>query len=178
MAGGAEACISTVGGLNPPELKKNTSILRLFSASNTGKCPESKLPRSKTMSALQDLKASISRPALATRSGKTSDSTILPRKHSSTSESTITTEQISNPSSLRLWPTHSSVTSLVRSSRSCTPETISSPTANPVLVTKWQPSEYWTGRFVSLQDRLMNDAMNERDIQPLARPGDCDPAKD
>ncbi|KAL7951533.1 hypothetical protein V8C42DRAFT_304359 [Trichoderma barbatum] len=106
-----------------------------------------RLPKSRTMSALQDLKTSISRPSLAARSINTSAFSGNPAKISPSSTRTPTTP----PKLSRLNLMQPSTTSLTRSVQSCTPESPSMRVCNA------QSSAYWSGRFVALHDRFSSE---------------------
>ena len=108
--------------------------------------PQSKLPKSRTMSALRELTNSISRPSPNARVNVTHES--------DTSSSLLFSSPFASipPSSPSLRLREASQTSL-RESRSCTPE------ANPLLVREAQPSAYWCGRFKSLYDKFSAEAL-------------------
>ncbi|KAF7563868.1 hypothetical protein G7046_g282 [Stylonectria norvegica] len=108
---------------------------------------KSQLPKSRTMSVLHDLKTSISRPSLTARSVNSRSFAGSSRKTSSSS--TTSTFVASSTSRLRL--PRPSLTSLSRSSRSTSPEPL------PQQIATAQPSAYWTGRFVALQDRFLSE---------------------
>ncbi|UKZ49880.1 hypothetical protein TrVGV298_004133 [Trichoderma virens] len=106
-----------------------------------------KLPKSRTMSALQDLKTSISRPSLATRSINTSAFNGTSAKMSPSSTGTTAT----SPQLSKLNLMQPSTTSLARSVQSCTSETPS------MRISNAQSSAYWSGRFVALHDRFSSE---------------------
>jgi hypothetical protein len=105
--------------------------------------PTSKLPKSRTMSVLRELKTSVSRPSLAVRSANATNAEDSAPKKSSPLTDTVTP----NSSWLRLPRTSSS--SVVHSSQSCTPE------PHPWQITTAQSSQYWSGRFMALRDRYL-----------------------
>ncbi|RFU73161.1 hypothetical protein TARUN_9091 [Trichoderma arundinaceum] len=107
----------------------------------------SKLPKSQTMSTLQDLKTSISRPSLAVRSINTS--TFSGTSNKTSPSSTATTIAPSNPSKLDLL--QPSTVSLAKPARRCTPDSPST------RVGSAQSSAYWSGRFVALHDRFSSE---------------------
>lgn len=104
----------------------------------------SKIPKSRTMNILHDLKTSISRSSLNARG----PIRIEDQASSASSRSTIVP---STSSKLRLPDT--SQTSLCQSPRSCTPE------PDPFLVDDAQPSAYWSGRFMSLWDKFSSECL-------------------
>lgn len=112
----------------------------------TETAPQSKLPKSRTMNALQELTNSISRPSPNARVGVTHES--------DTSSSLLFSSPFASipPSSPCLQIREASWASLGKS-RSCTPE------ANPLLVREPQPSAYWCGRFMSLYDKFSAEAL-------------------
>ncbi|KAF9880486.1 hypothetical protein CkaCkLH20_02440 [Colletotrichum karsti] len=108
--------------------------------SSPGGRDKQRIPKSRTMTVLSNLTASLSRSSLTSFSGsdrKTSNRTVSSRKISSSSTlTTLTTD----------------------TSRAPTP---TSAETNPLIITAAQPSPYWTGRFQSLHDRFHNE-----DLQP------------
>ncbi|KAI1268051.1 hypothetical protein F5Y18DRAFT_424367 [Xylariaceae sp. FL1019] len=77
--------------------------------------------------------------------------------------------------SLVLEPRRTSTSSKAVSAKSMeslaapTPPPLSpSITANPRFITTGQPSEYWTGRFMALQDRFQSETMLPRNLDTLA----------
>ncbi|KAK1251675.1 hypothetical protein MKX07_007154 [Trichoderma sp. CBMAI-0711] len=107
----------------------------------------SKLPKSRTMSALHELRTSISRPSLAARSVN-APAVGGPSAKSSPSSSGTTLTPI-KLSELRM--AQPSTTSLARSAQSYTSET---PTFH---ISKAQSSAYWSGRFMALHDRFSSE---------------------
>ncbi|KAL6890676.1 hypothetical protein GGI43DRAFT_214172 [Trichoderma evansii] len=107
----------------------------------------SKLPKSRTMSALHDLKTSISRPSLAVRSINASAFVGSSSKISPSSAGTDAT--LSNPSKLNL--VQPSTTSLANSVQSYSPGSPS------MRVSIAQSSAYWSGRFMALHDRFSSE---------------------
>ncbi|KAK1714048.1 hypothetical protein BDP67DRAFT_435597, partial [Colletotrichum lupini] len=100
-----------------------------------------RLPKSRTFTVLSNLTASLSRTSLASFTGsdrKASLQTVASRKTSSSS--TLTTS----------IPT-----------RTPTPM---SPEVNPLIITTAQPSAYWSGRFMSLQDRFQGESLQEQTL--------------
>lgn len=107
----------------------------------------SKLPKSRTMSALHELKTSISRPSLVARSVNTS-AVGGPSAKSSPSSGGTTLTPINLPDLKMSQP---STTSLARSARDYTPE------ASTFEIINAHSSAYWTGRFMALQDRFSSE---------------------
>ncbi|KAL4406819.1 hypothetical protein CABS03_11258 [Colletotrichum abscissum] len=133
---GAEETIESSGG-NSPELGGR----RKQSRSPKGGIEKQRLPKSRTFTVLSNLTASLSRTSLASFTGsdrKASLQTVASRKTSSSS--TLTTS----------IPT-----------RTPTPM---SPEVNPLIITTAQPSAYWSGRFMSLQDRFQGESLQEQTL--------------
>ncbi|KAK1621485.1 hypothetical protein BDP81DRAFT_279198, partial [Colletotrichum phormii] len=100
-----------------------------------------RLPKSRTLTVLSNLTASLSRTSLVSFTGsdrKASLQTVASRKTSSSSTLTTTI------------PT-----------RTPTPVT---PELNPLIITTAQPSAYWSGRFMSLQDRFQGESLQEQTL--------------
>ncbi|KAK0381151.1 hypothetical protein CLIM01_01508 [Colletotrichum limetticola] len=133
---GAEETIESSGG-NSPELGGRPKQPR----SPKGGIEKQRLPKSRTFTVLSNLTASLSRTSLASFTGsdrKASLQTVASRKTSSSS--TLTTS----------IPT-----------RTPTPM---SPEVNPLIITTAQPSAYWSGRFMSLQDRFQGESLQEQTL--------------
>ncbi|KAF4781320.1 hypothetical protein HER10_EVM0010313 [Colletotrichum scovillei] len=133
---GAEETIESSGG-NSPELGGRQKQSR----SPKGGIEKQRLPKSRTFTVLSNLTASLSRTSLASFTGsdrKASLQTVASRKTSSSS--TLTTS----------IPT-----------RTPTPM---SPEVNPLIITTAQPSAYWSGRFMSLQDRFQGESLQEQTL--------------
>ncbi|KXH38474.1 hypothetical protein CSIM01_05599 [Colletotrichum simmondsii] len=133
---GAEETIESSGG-NSPELRGRQKQSR----SPKGGIEKQRLPKSRTFTVLSNLTASLSRTSLASFTGsdrKASLQTVASRKTSSSS--TLTTS----------IPT-----------RTPTPM---SPEVNPLIITTAQPSAYWSGRFMSLQDRFQGESLQEQTL--------------
>ncbi|RTE73605.1 hypothetical protein BHE90_011970 [Fusarium euwallaceae] len=121
---------------------------------------KSRLPKSRTMNALSELKNSISKPSLNSRPANLRGD--QSRQVSSSSSMSI---KIFSSSSSRLRLPRPSLTSLSRrSSGSSTLENQEPP--DPRKVSSAQPSEYWSGRFVSLNDRFSAEEF-EKDMAAL-----------
>ncbi|KAK1449303.1 hypothetical protein CMEL01_08618 [Colletotrichum melonis] len=133
---GAEETVESPGG-NGPELGGRPNQSR----SPKGGIEKQRLPKSRTFTVLSNLTASLSRTSLASFTGsdrKASLQTVASRKTSSSS--TLTTS----------IPT-----------RTPTPM---SPEVNPLIITTAQPSAYWSGRFMSLQDRFQGESLQEQTL--------------
>ncbi|OLN82354.1 hypothetical protein CCHL11_09772 [Colletotrichum chlorophyti] len=48
------------------------------------------------------------------------------------------------------------------------PSTPTATEANPLIITTAQPSEYWTGRFISLQDRFLGESLQAQSLSIFA----------
>ncbi|UQC91389.1 uncharacterized protein CLUP02_16924 [Colletotrichum lupini] len=133
---GAEETIES-SRRNSPELGGRQKQSR----SPKGGIEKQRLPKSRTFTVLSNLTASLSRTSLASFTGsdrKASLQTVASRKTSSSS--TLTTS----------IPT-----------RTPTPM---SPEVNPLIITTAQPSAYWSGRFMSLQDRFQGESLQEQTL--------------
>ncbi|KAH6894473.1 hypothetical protein B0T10DRAFT_252631 [Thelonectria olida] len=116
--------------------------------------PKSQLPKSRTMSVLTELKTSISRPTLASRTGSSRLFGGSSRKTSRSSSSST----LLGASSSRLRLPRQSLTSLPHPSRPTTPEDDPSPML-PGQINTAQSSAYWSGRFMSLHDRFLAESL-------------------
>ncbi|KAL7820705.1 hypothetical protein V8C26DRAFT_365535 [Trichoderma gracile] len=118
----------------------------------------SKLPKSRTMSALHELKASISRPSLVARSVNTSTFG-GPSAKSSPSSSGTTMAPI-KLSELKV--AQPSTTSLAGSAQSYASED------STWRIRNAHSSAYWTGRFMALHDRFSSEnlAIDAREPRP------------
>ncbi|GKT71220.1 hypothetical protein ColTof4_03643 [Colletotrichum tofieldiae] len=106
-----------------------------------GVANKKRLPKSRTLTVLSNLTASLSKSSLTSFTGserKPSQQPVLSRKTSSSS--TFASDA----------PT-----------RTATPTT---PDVNPLIVTTAQPSAYWTGRFLSLQDRFQGESLQDKTL--------------
>ncbi|KAJ4202472.1 hypothetical protein NW767_005841 [Fusarium falciforme] len=142
--------VPPLGHEDSPPLKENS------------KPAKSRLPKSRTMNALSELKNSISKPSLNASPAGIRPPGDQSRQVSSSSSMSI---KIFTSSSSRLRLPRPSLTSLSRrSSGSSTLENQEPP--DPRKVSTAQPSEYWSGRFVSLNDRFAAEEF-EKDIAAL-----------
>ncbi|KAI1069386.1 hypothetical protein LB507_008754 [Fusarium sp. FIESC RH6] len=119
---------------------------------------KSRLPKSRTLTVLSDIKSSISRP-LSSKSSTPQRHTLADqsRKTSASSSSSLLS---AGTSKLRL--ARSSLTSMSASRCSSTTSTMETP-SNPRQITKSQPSAYWSGRFMSLHDRFLSEDYDNAD---------------
>lgn len=104
-----------------------------------------RLPKSRTLAVLSNITASISKSSLTGFNGgerKFSQQTVSSRKTSSSSTF--------NTSATTVIPAATAVAEI-----------------NPLIITTAQPSEYWTGRFVSLQDRFQAESLQEKTLSLL-----------
>ncbi|KAF4973510.1 hypothetical protein FSARC_207 [Fusarium sarcochroum] len=121
---------------------------------------KSRLPKSRTLSVLSEIKSSISRPSLNV---KPSSSRPLAEQSRKTSASSSNSLFASSTSRLRL--PRASLTSLSRSSSPSTTATEVPP--DPNQITTSQPSAYWSGRFSALHDRFLSEEFsNEMAASP------------
>ncbi|CAJ0547651.1 Ff.00g044050.m01.CDS01 [Fusarium sp. VM40] len=119
---------------------------------------KSRLPKSRTLSVLSDIKTSISRSSLNAKQSTSRTLADPSRKISGSSTSSLFA---SSTSRLRL--PRASLTSIPRSSSSSTTATEVQP--DPNQITTSQPSAYWSGRFVSLHDRFLSEEFsNEKTV--------------
>ncbi|KEY66901.1 hypothetical protein S7711_08181 [Stachybotrys chartarum IBT 7711] len=119
------------------------------------------LPKSRTMNVLQELRNSFPRPSLPVRSANsTSFSRPLNRRPSSSKATTPSPPTI--PLASRHDTRHSSLPSVARSSP-CSQSMSPPPPAtepSPFDITTAQPSEYWSGRFMTLNDKFMSENLD------------------
>ncbi|RGP63837.1 hypothetical protein FLONG3_9731 [Fusarium longipes] len=125
--------------------------------SNSQLTKKSRLPKSRTLTVLSEIKTSISRPSMNVKSSSPRPLADQSRKTSASSTSSLFT---SSTSRLRL-PV-SSLTSASRSSSAST--TVTELLTDPNQITTSQPSAYWSGRFVSLHDRFLAEEFNSEDV--------------
>ncbi|KAK2049457.1 hypothetical protein LZ31DRAFT_562601 [Colletotrichum somersetense] len=105
-----------------------------------------RLPKSRTLTVLSSLTASLSKSSLTSFTGserKVSQQTVPSRKTSTSSSFG------SNAPTRTVTPT---------------PATAND---NPFIITTAQPSAYWTGRFLSLQDRFQGECLQEKTLATL-----------
>lgn len=128
---------------------------------------ESKLPRSRTLNVLQELKSSISRPSLATISMNAAGIKGSSRKTSSSS--TNTTLPMSTDISKARMP-RPAMGPLSKQELSTPKQSNTTYTSYTSYITTAQPSAYWSGRFVALHDRFASESFPEKSSSPL---GNC-----
>ena len=141
----ASSTVALLPHTESPEQDENTPLGAHISKPRAA--PQSKLPKSRTMTALQELKSSISRPSLNARVDITynePDTSILP-------SSPFTNIPLTS-STLRLREA-SHTPSAPRSSPSCAPQ------MDHLRIREAQPSAYWCGRFLSLYDKFSTEAL-------------------
>ncbi|QPG94288.1 hypothetical protein C2857_005609 [Epichloe festucae Fl1] len=114
-----------------------------------------KLPRSRTMTVLHGLKKSFSRPSLAAVRNSGFENKMTPRK----------TPSIAKESNSASSPLTSSSSS---SETTPTPTSHAAPASNPATpqpdvryIDTAQSSEYWSGRFMALQDRFLSENLDD-----------------
>ncbi|KAF6809549.1 hypothetical protein CSOJ01_06840 [Colletotrichum sojae] len=113
-----------------------------------GHAEKKRLPKSRTLTVLSNITASLSRTSLTGFSGnerRFSKNSVPSRNISSSS--TVTTGTFSTIASRASSPI---VT-----------------TANPLIITTAQPSQYWSGRFLSLHDRFHNEELQPQSLSIL-----------
>ncbi|GKT51182.1 uncharacterized protein ColSpa_11363 [Colletotrichum spaethianum] len=69
--------------------------------------------------------------------------------------------KVSQPTVLYRNTSSSSTFASSTSTRTATPTT---PDVNPLIITTAQPSAYWTGRFLSLQDRFQGESLQDKTL--------------
>ncbi|KAF5483627.1 hypothetical protein CGCF413_v015163 [Colletotrichum fructicola] len=123
-----------------PSLAPSSGIQSKFNSRPSSRVEKKRIPKSRTMTVLSNLTASLSRTSLTSftsdRKASTSRS-VSSRKVSGSSTSTLSTTD---------------------TSRVPTPM---SAEVNPLIINTAQSSQYWAGRFQSLHDRFHNE-----DLQP------------
>ncbi|KAG5983010.1 hypothetical protein E4U55_000962 [Claviceps digitariae] len=142
--------------LEPWETKESRDKdrdMKLMSSQKT----ESKLPRSRTMTVFQGLKKSFSRPSLAAAWTSSLESKMTPRKVSPAKRADF----ISSPLALTV-SSSSSVTTPAPTSGNATPNSVASTSRRDTRqIDAAQSSEYWSGRFMALQDRFLSENLDE-----------------
>ncbi|KAF4345658.1 hypothetical protein FBEOM_315 [Fusarium beomiforme] len=143
---------STVQDENVPPSDHKASALPKFASQEAAPKNKSRLPKSRTLTVLSDLKTSLSRSSLNKLSGSRDSTDPSSRKTSASSTSILFASTTS-----RLGLSRSSLVS--RSSSSSTSATEVQP--DPNQITTSQPSAYWSGRFVSLHDRFLAEEYSD-----------------
>ncbi|KAG6049005.1 hypothetical protein E4U39_006668 [Claviceps sp. Clav50 group G5] len=125
---------------------------------------ESKLPRSRTMTVLQGLKKSFSRPSLAPARTFSLENKMTPSKNSPIAQRA---DYTSSPLALTL---SSSPLSSASTARTPTPHDATSrsaasrPQPDISQVDAAQSAEYWCGRFMALQDRFLSENLDDSSL--------------
>ena len=109
-----------------------------------------KLPKSRTTGVLQDLKTSLSRPTLTVRSANSSSVSLLREAKSQSSSSNILPIKDSDQDS-DLTATAQNEQRFQDPPRGCE--------ARWEQITAAHPSSYWTGRFISVHDKLSSEEL-------------------
>ncbi|KAG8671127.1 hypothetical protein FPOAC2_04450 [Fusarium poae] len=117
---------------------------------------KSRLPKSRTLTVLSEIKTSIARTSMNRKPSSPRPLADESRKTSASSTSSLLTSSTS-----RLCLPGSSLASASRSSSAST--TVTELLANPNSITTSQPSAYWSGRFVSLHDRFLAEDFSNDD---------------
>lgn len=119
---------------------------------------KSRLPKSRTLTVLSEIKTSISRPSMSTKA-----SSPRPRLFADQSRKTSasSTSSLLTASTSKLGLKRSSLTSVSRCSSAST--TVTELPTDPNQITTSQPSAYWSGRFVSLHDRFLSEEYSNED---------------
>ncbi|KAM0351886.1 hypothetical protein ACHAPU_002400 [Fusarium lateritium] len=124
---------------------------------------KSRLPKSRTLSVLSEIKTSITRPSSSSKK-----STPRPLADQSRKTSASSTSSLFASSTSRLRLHRSSLTSISRSSSSST--TVAEVQPDPNQITTSQPSAYWSGRFVSLHDRFLAEEFSNEEAVTSSSP--------
>ncbi|KAG6053914.1 hypothetical protein E4U17_004234 [Claviceps sp. LM77 group G4] len=125
---------------------------------------ESKLPRSRTMTVLQGLKKSFSRPSLAPARTFSLGNKMTPSKISPTAQRA---DYTSSPLALTLSssPLSSASTARTPTPHDATPRSAASrPQPEISQVDAAQSAEYWCGRFMALQDRFLSENLDDSSL--------------
>ncbi|KAG5913302.1 hypothetical protein E4U42_001297 [Claviceps africana] len=141
---------------------------------------ESKLPRSRTMTVFHGLKKSFSRPSLAAvrtsglETKMTPSKTSPPAKRAGSMSSPVAlTASSSSPSSSSSPPG----TTTTPTSGDATPTSAASiPPRHVRQIDAAQSSEYWSGRFMALQDRFLSEDLDDDSLPMHSSPLD-DPCR-
>ncbi|KAF9762840.1 hypothetical protein IL306_003308 [Fusarium sp. DS 682] len=138
---------STVQDENVPPSNHKASALPELASQDASEKNKSRLPKSRTLTVLSDLKTSLSRSSLNSKLSGSRDSA----DPSSCKTSASSTSSLFASTTSRLRLSRASLVS--RSSSSSTTATEVQP--DPDQITTSQSSAYWSGRFVSLHDRFL-----------------------
>ena len=121
--------------------------------------PETRIPKSRTMTVLSSLTQSFSRSSIKNLSGS--------RHPSSGSSASTTTEPMSKMSRLPRSSTAQKPGELQEGAYRKLSEQYRSDQLDPRLVYTAQPSSYWTGRFVSLRDQLYGEQLARSNLDVI-----------
>ncbi|OHF00921.1 hypothetical protein CORC01_03749 [Colletotrichum orchidophilum] len=135
-----ETVVSSSGSSPIHEISQQQSRLHPRPPSRGG-IEKKRLPKSRTFTLLSNLTASLSRTSLASFTG----SDRMASLQTTASRKTSSSSTLATP-----MPT-----------RTPTPVT---PEVNPLIITTAQPSAYWSGRFMSLQDRFQGESLQEQTL--------------
>ncbi|KAK2765711.1 hypothetical protein CKAH01_15652 [Colletotrichum kahawae] len=135
-----EVTVTSSSG-SSPSLAPSSGLHSKFNSRPSSRVEKKRIPKSRTMTVLSNLTASLSRTSLTSFTG--SD------RKASTSRS-VSSRKVSGSSTSTLSTTNTS--------RAPTPM---SAEINPLIINTAQSSQYWAGRFQSLHDRFHNE-----DLQP------------
>ncbi|KAG6103706.1 hypothetical protein E4U31_002607 [Claviceps sp. LM219 group G6] len=134
---------------------------------------ESKLPRSRTMTVLQGLKKSFSRPSLAPARTFSLDNKMTPSKNSPIAKradytssplaSILTSSPLSSARGTARTPTPHDATPRSAASR---------PQPDISQVDAAQSAEYWCGRFMALQDRFLSENLDDSSLSQYSSGAD------
>ncbi|KAG6161734.1 hypothetical protein E4U51_006889 [Claviceps purpurea] len=136
---------------------------------------ESKLPRSRTMTVLQGLKKSFSRPSLAPARTFSLENKMTPSK---TSPIAQRADYTSSPLALTLSSSPLSSASTASTARTPTPHDATSrsaasrPQPDISQIDTAQSAEYWCGRFMALQDRFLSDNLDDSSLSQYSSRAD------
>ncbi|KAF5981355.1 hypothetical protein FCOIX_4250 [Fusarium coicis] len=139
---------SAVQDENVPPSNHKKSVLLEHAPQDSFQKNKSRLPKSRTLAVLSDLKTSISRSSLSSKFSSSRDSD----DPSSRKTSASSTSSLFAPTTSRLGLSRASLVSRSSSSSGTTATEVQ---PDPSHITTSQPSAYWSGRFVSLHDRFL-----------------------
>ncbi|KAG6006819.1 hypothetical protein E4U54_000115 [Claviceps lovelessii] len=132
---------------------------------------ESKLPRSRTMTVFHGLKKSFSRPSLAAAWTSSLESKMVPRKSPPVSKRS---DFMSSPLSLTVSSAAATTPAPTSTSGDATPDSVASiPQSDYRQIDAAQSSEYWSGRFMALQDRFLAENLDEDALSLYSSRVDC-----
>ena len=157
--------------IDPPQYQDENTPPGEHIPRKTTSPPPSRLPKSRTMSILQDRKSSVPQPSMNSRPSATHETRIPSSSSSSSStrssqRTAIRQDSPPTPQKLQRVPQ----TSPTSSSR--IPSHHRRPGPDHFLITDAQPSEYWSGRFMALHDRFSAEILTPvpRGVMPTRPP--------